>query len=100
MPFPLVARDWLVRSIYKEIPTGYMLINVFAHPNEPDVPAFNPSTLKEGNGRIRGFVSSLCIFERLPFGQTKFTYIVKMDIKGDVPKVVADSGISGSVEVV
>jgi len=64
------------------------------------VPPYAPSTLKLGETRIRGEFTALCTFERLPHNCCKFTYVVKADIKGSVPKVVAESGLSGLVESV
>jgi len=100
LPFPLVARDWLQRGIFKslESDSGYML--VYRSVEENDVPPFTPSTLKENEKRIRGNFMAICLFERLPFDCTKFTYIVKADIRGNVPKVVAETGLSGQVETV
>ena len=63
-----------------------------------DAPPFTPSTLKLNEKRIRGEADALCLFQRLPHNCCEFTYITKADIKGSVPKVVAESGLSGQVD--
>jgi len=102
MPFPLVARDWLSRSIWKQIDED-KFVAVYKFINEAmatDMPlSFTPSTLPEEK-RIRGQVNTQATFERLPNDCTKFTYITKVDAKGRVPKVVAESGLAGVVETV
>ena len=67
---------------------------------ESGVPLYSPSILKEGEKRIRGYSTALCIFERLPHSCCKFSYITKVDIKGSVPKVMAESGLGGLVNKV
>jgi len=58
LPFPLVARDWLQRSIYKEIDNeemgGYLLAYQHIDEAKTDVPPFTPSTLKVDEKRVRG----------------------------------------------
>jgi len=68
--------------------------------DEDDVPPFPLSTLKENEERIRGQFMAICTFERLPHECCRFTYIAKADIRGSVPKVVADSGLAGMVDSV
>ena len=91
-----MARDWLSRGVFSQIDDNkFELVYKFINEaTETDVPPYTPSTLKLGEKRIRGEFASLCTFERLPHDCCRFTYIVKADIKGSVPKVVAESGLS------
>jgi len=100
MPFPLVARDWIQRGIFTKISDDkFVLVFKFIdEKNKQNVPIFTPSTLKLNDKRIRGEVTYLYNLERLPHGFTKLAYIAKVDIKGSVPKVVAESGLSGIVD--
>ena len=76
LPFPLVARDWLQRGIFTQVGDDkFVLVFKFIVEATTGVP------------RIRGEAMFLCIFERLPHNCCKFTYIVKADIKGSVPKI-------------
>jgi len=103
-PFPLVARDFLQRGIFTKIHDDkFIFVNRFIDKRWDDlydVPIFAPSTLKENEKRIRGQITILSIFERLPFNCTMFTYIIKGDIKGSVPSVVAEAGLMGNLDLV
>jgi len=79
LPFPLVARDWLQRVIFtQQNGDKFVLVWKFVDKKSEDVPIFAPSTLKEGEKRIRGEFTAVCTFERLPHDCCKFTYIVKV----------------------
>jgi len=39
-------------------------------------------------------------YERLPHNQTRFTFTTRVDIKGIVPKVIANMGMSGILDTV
>jgi len=102
LPSPLVARDWLNRGIFTQINDNKFVL-VFKFIDEAtatDMAPYTPSTLKLGEKRIRGESTFLCIFDRLLYNCCRFTYVAKADIKGSVPKVVAESGLSGIVEAV
>ena len=102
MPFPLAARDWLNRMLYTQIGQDkFVLVYKFIDETTgyDDVPPFAPSSLPRGN-LLRGKLNCLYVFDRLPYGCCKFTYIPKADIRGSVPKVVAESGLSNLVDIV
>ena len=101
LPFPLQPRDWLTRQIFAPLESnlGYVLATIPVSNDDPDVPTgFKRSTLERPP--IRGVLESLSMFERLPFGCTKFTYLVRADIGGNTPKVVAESMLSGLLDTV
>ena len=101
LPFPLQARDWLTRAVFAPLENkkGYIVATKSIPDDDPDVPNdFKRSTLE--NRPIRGEYASLSIFEELPFGCTKFTYLARADIRGKIPKLVAESGLAGLVNTV
>ena len=101
LPFPLQARDWLTRAVFSPLKNkkGYILAMKSIPDDDPDVPNdFKPSNLDPPP--IRGEFASLSIFEELPFGCTKFTYLARADIRGKIPKLVAESGLAGLVNTV
>ena len=103
MPFPLVARDFLQRAIFTQVDDDKFVLvfePIDRKTEATKIPPYTASTLKLGEKRIRGEATILCIFERLPNNCCKFTYIVKADIKGSVPKVVAESGLHKQVDLV
>jgi len=57
------------------------------------------SKLKEEK-RIMGRFEGLYTFEELPYGCCKFSFVLKVDIKGNMPKVVMENGLSGMIDVV
>ena len=98
LPFPLQPRDWLVRAVFAPLKNnlGYILATKSISDDDPDIPNdFKRSTLEKAP--IRGSLNSLCIFEKLPFGCTKFTYLARVHIGGAVPLVVAEGKLSGHV---
>ena len=98
MPFPLAARDFLSRVIFKQVDVG-KYISVVCPINESSqdgVPRFTPSVLKDRE-RTRGELTTLAIFEPLPHYCCRFRYFVKVDIKGNIPKLVAEAGLNGAV---
>ena len=96
LPFPLKPRDWLSRGIYKRLNGDYMLMFRSVDENDDDVPKFEKSILHPSPTRAEfaGFYK----LERLPFDCCKVTYVAKVDIKGSVPKVVAETGLSAIVD--
>ena len=100
MPFPLAAREWLTRRIFQVSDGGDLVLTVNNVSKEEiaDIPPFVPSKLKDRP--VRGDFSAICIFEKLPFGCTRFTHIASLDVKGNVPKAVAKAGLRGVVESV
>ena len=98
LPFPFSPRDWLTRSLFKKIGVDtYVLINSSIPNSCDDVPKFQESTNEK---KVRGVFTSLVVFERLPYNCCKFTMTAKADIKGQIPRVVAESGLSGLVNSV
>ena len=98
-PFPLVARDFLNRVVFTQFNDDtFILAYRPIDASKETVPPFKLSTIKEGDKRIRGLVTGLYIFERLPNNCTKFTYTIKVDIKGNIPKVVEESGLGRQVD--
>ena len=97
LPFPLKPRDWLTRGIYKRLNDGnYMLMFRSVDESDDDVPKFEKSSLHPSPTRAE-FVS-LYKLERLPFDCCMVTFVAKMDIKGSVPKVVAETGLGTIVD--
>jgi len=92
----------LTRAVFTQIDADkfVLVFKSIEKKQDHDVPPFTPSTLKEREKRIRGQVTSLSVFERLPHDCCKFTYIAKADIQGSVPAVVAESGMSAFVDTV
>ena len=61
-----------------------------------DIPKFEKSSLHPSP--TRADFAGLYKLERLPFDCCKVTYVAKADIKGSVPKVVAETGLSTIVD--
>ena len=98
LPFPPKPRDWLNRGIYKRIDNGdYMLMYQSVIDRNDSILKFEKSTLNPAPTRAN-FVS-LYKLERLPFDCCKVTYVAKADIKGSVPKIVAETGLSIVVDI-
>ena len=99
LPFPLHARDWLQRAIFKKLDNGDLVL-VFRtiSEKEEDVPEYKRSTMKPPP--TRGDFNGYYYLERLPNDCTKLSYIAKADIRGSVPKVVAESGLRTIVSTV
>ena len=97
LPFPLKQRDWLNRMIYKRLANGdYMLMYRSVDESGDDIPKFEKSSLHPSP--TRADFAGLYKLERLPFDCCKVTYVAKADIKGSVPKVVAEAGLGTIVD--
>ena len=99
LPPPLKPRDWLTRNIIQRVNAD--TIKYFAtsiHDDDPDPPpSFTKTTLKN---IVRGELSMIHEYERLPHNQTRFTLRMKVDIKGSVPKKIANMGMSSALDQV
>ena len=96
-PFPLKPRDWLNRSIFKRLDNGdYIYCIQSVDESDDDIPKFEKSSLHPlpTRGKFAGFYK----LERLPFDCCKATFVAKVDIKGSVPKVVAEAGLGTLVD--
>ena len=97
LPFPLKPRDWLNRSIFKRLDNGdYIYCIQSVDESDDDIPKFEKSSLHPlpTRGKFAGFYK----LERLPFDCCKATFVAKVDIKGSVPKVVAEAGLGTLVD--
>ena len=99
LPPPLNPRDWLTRNIIQRVDADtikYFCTSI--NDDEPDLPPnFTKTTL---HNAIRGEISMIHEYERLPHNQTRFTLRLKVDIKGSVPKKIANMGMSGALDSV
>ena len=99
LPPPLKPRDWLTRNIMKRVDAN--TIKYFAtsiHDDDPDPPpSFTKTTLTK---IVRGEISMIHEYERLPHNQTRFILRLRVDLKGSVPKKIANMGMSGALDSV
>ena len=99
LPSPIAARDWLARGIWFRVDSdNYNFLYKSIEDDDPDLPSnFKRSTLQNV---VRGELTAFYEFKRLPFGQTKFTMTARVDIKGSVPKALANRAIKGFMNTV
>ena len=99
MPPPLKPREWLARGIFRQVDEdNFILVYTPVADDDPDLPpSFTKTTLKNA---IRGEFTAMHKYERLPHNQTRFTLRLKVDIKGSVPKKIANMGMSGALQQV
>ena len=99
LPPPLKPREWLARGIFRQVDEdNFILVYTPVADDDPDLPpSFTKTTLKNA---IRGEFTAMHKYERLPHNQTRFTLRLKLDIKGRVPKKIANMGISGALDSV
>ena len=99
LPSPIVARIWITRNFWKKMDEeNYFLVYKTIEEDNPDLPPnFQGTTLKNF---VRGELSMIYSFTKLPFGQTKFTMTARVDIKGSVPKALANRAIKGFMNTV
>ena len=77
---------------------NFLLIFDSVDDDDPDVPKnFTKTTLQNV---VRGKITSMFYFSRLPFQQCKLTMISRADIKGNIPKQLANRGLSSVLESV
>ena len=94
LPFPLSARDWLVRKVHTQVegkPSDFILVTKSINDDDEGVPHFTASTLSPKP--TRGRYINLCKFEALPHNCCRFTNTIRMDIGGNVPKRAAETGL-------
>ena len=99
LPPPLKPRDWLTRHIFHQpIANTIKYFATSIHDDDPDLPpSFSKTSLTH---IIRGEYSVIHEYERLPHNQTRFKLRLKVDIKGSVPKKIANMGMSGALDSV
>jgi len=99
LPPPLKPREWLARGIFKQVDEdNFILFSTPVADDDPDLPpSFTKTTLKNA---IRGEFTAMHKYERLPYNQTRFTIRLKVDIKGSVPKAIANMGMSGLLDII
>jgi len=99
LPPPLNPREWLARCIFKQVDEdNFILFYTPVADSESDLPpSFTKSTL---HNAIRGEFTAMHKYERLPHNQTRFTLRLKVDRKGNVPKKIANLGMSGALDSV
>ena len=99
LPPPLAARDWLTRNFWlKADEDTYVLIYKSVNNEESDFPQnLVRSTIQNV---VTGQFVSMYEFKRLPFGQTRFKMLAKADIRGSVPKQIANRAMSGVLDSV
>ena len=99
MPPPLKPREWLARGIFRQVDEdNFILVYTPVADDDPDPPpSFTKTTLKN---IVRGELSMIHEYERLPHNQTRFTFTTRLDIKGSVPKKIANMGMSSVLDTV
>ena len=99
MPPPLKPREWLARGIFRQVDEdNFILVYTPVADDDPDLPpSFTKTTLKNA---IRGEFTAMHKYERLPHNQTRFTFTTRLDIKGSVPKAIANMGMSSFLDTV
>jgi len=96
LPPPLSARDWLMRCVHKQIDHDkFVLLYMSIFDDDPDVPQNFQKSIIENV--VRGELSTLYTFERLPHNQTKFTMVAQLNIKGSIPKSLSNRGERASL---
>jgi len=96
LPPPLKPRDWLTRQIFHK--PNENTIKYYSFSIEDNSPfSFTKTTLEN---IVRGELSCIHEYERLPHNQTSFTLRLRVDIKGSVPKKIANMGTSGALDQV
>jgi len=99
LPPPLKPRDWLTRNIIQRVAADtikYFCTSI--HDDDPDPPpSFTKTTLTK---IVRGEISMIHEYERLPHNQTRFTLRLKVDIMGRVPKKIANMGMTSALDTV
>jgi hypothetical protein len=82
LPPPLKPREWLTRVIFQRVNEDTIkYFSTSIHDNDPDLPpsGFTKTTM---TNIVRGVISIIHEYERLPQNQTRFTLRLKVDIKG------------------
>jgi len=100
LPPPMNPREWLTRNIIQRVnaDTTIKYLYTSIHDDDPDLPpSFTKTTI---TNIVRGEISMIHEYERLPHNQTRFTLRLKVDIKGSVPKKIANMGMSGALQQV
>ena len=99
LPPPLKPREWLARGIFKQVDEdNFILFYTPVADDDPDLPpSFSKTTLKSA---IRGEFTAMHKYERLPHNQTRFAFTTRVDIKGSVPKAIANMGMTGVLDTV
>ena len=99
LPPPLKPRDWLTRNIVQLVDAN--TIKSFATSINDDDPELPPSFTKTSLTKfVRGEITAMHKYERLPHNQTRFTLRLRVDLKGSVPKTIANMGMSGALDSV
>ena len=97
VPFPLNSRSFLCRGIWKRTDEDqYILIYKPCTTSEPDVPDFKPSTKK--NVIASDYEATWVIRRLRPYNFCHCTYMVRADIKGNVPAVILNHSATGALE--
>lgn len=96
-PFPLNARSFLCRGVWKRIdPDTYIFVYKPVTPSDPHVPKFTPSSIKNV---IPSDYECTWVIRRLrPNNFCHCTYMVRADIKGNVPAIVLNHGAANTLE--
>ena len=93
---PLNPREFLTRNIIQRVDANTLKYFYTAiHDDDPDLPpSFTKTTIANV---VRGEISMIHEYERLPLNRTKLTLRLKLDIKGGVLKKIANMGMSGAL---
>ena len=99
LPPPMNPRDFLARNIIQRVNANtFKYFATSIHDDDPDLPlGFTKTTIANV---VRGEISMTHEYERLPHNQTRFTLRLKLDIKGSVPKTIANMGMSAALDSV
>jgi len=98
LPPPMKPREWLTRNIFQRVDADTIKYFSTSIHDDPDLPpSFTKTTL---HNAIRGEISVIHEYKRLPHNQTRFTLRLKVDIKGSIPQKIANMGMSSALDSV
>tara|TARA_B110000971_G_C20009796_1_gene501027 strand:- start:778 stop:1593 length:816 start_codon:yes stop_codon:yes gene_type:complete len=98
LPTPLAARDWLTSRFYIQIdPDKFVLIIRSLQDSEKQPTLISSSSLQTV---VRGDITTCFEFERLNHCQTKMTISCRLDLKGSIPKSLANRSLSVQLDMV
>ena len=94
LPPPMNPREWLTLTLS----SGSMQTSssICTRPSTTTTLISLQASKKQKIYIVRGEISVIHEYERLPHNQTRITLRLKVDIKGSVPKKIANMGMSGA----
>jgi len=99
MPFPLVARDFFSRGIWKKLdPNKFVL--VYNYDDEKNSGLEIKKTTLNKSKVVRAEYQGCYLFERVARNKTFMSYVAKVDVRGMIPSALANTGLKGVVGTV